>query len=159
MSDIYAKLAQFVLYIKYHASNLNALNRILLAIFLILFLSSEAQDDIYKAIDIPAIDIFASDSEWTSDSLIERIISDTTFYKAFLNMKYYPHDIEGNIKVYHKNSREKGSMERKAHQHLDDGVKWVEIIKEQTNGKIRKKNGKYKYLTAEMYDEVFLSHA
>lgn len=131
------------------------LYRILIILFLASNVALQAQDDIYKAINIPPIDIFASDESWTDDTLISRLINDTTFYKAFLNMKYYPHKIGGHLQVYFKDDRSKASMDRKATQYLMDEKKWVTIDKETTNGKIRKKNGKFKYLTAEMYDEVF----
>jgi hypothetical protein len=32
---------------------------------------------------------------------------------------------------------------------------WVEVTRELTNGNIRKRNGEWRYLTAEMYDDVF----
>jgi len=114
-----------------------------------------AQEDIYRAVTIEPIDIFASDASWTNDSIIKRVIADTTFYKSFLNMKYYPHAIEGYLQVYFKDERGKARLDRKATQILEGDIKWVEIDEESTNGKIRKKNGKYKYLTAEMFDEVF----
>ncbi|MEM7161228.1 MAG: hypothetical protein AAF487_02195 [Bacteroidota bacterium] len=122
----------------------------------LIFQGLQAQEDeIYKAITIAPIDIFASDAEWSNDSIIKKVIRDTSFYQSFLNMKYFPHEIQGSLEVYFKDERSKAKMDRLAIQHLDNELKWVEIIEEKNNGKIRKKNGKYKYLTAEMYDEVF----
>lgn len=131
------------------------LTRLTIILSLSINVSLNAQDEIFKAIDIPPIDIFASDESWSNDSLISRLIQDTTFYKSFLNMKYYPHKITGHLQVYFKDDRDKARLERKATQNLENDLKWVTIDEEITNGKIRKKNGKYKYLTAEMYDEVF----
>ena len=129
--------------------------RAFIFIFCFVCAKSQAQEEIFKAVQLPPIDIFATDDKLTNDSVIKKLISDTSFYKSFLNMKYYPHVIDGYLQVYFKDDRDKARMERNAIQYLDNQYKWVQINNEVVTGKIRKKNGKYKYLTAEMYDEVF----
>ncbi len=115
-----------------------------------------AQNDIAKVV---SLDEFVVSSGWDSSDIIrfiDKVRNDTTFYKAFLNLKYFPHEIKGAVVVYNKDEVERGTMQRRATQHLDrQKMMWVEITHEKTNGKIRKKNGEWKYLTAEMYDEVF----
>ncbi len=116
----------------------------------------KAQNDIVKVV---SLDEFVVNSGWDSADIlrfIQKVRDDTTFYKAFLNLKYFPHHLTGAVVVYNKDESERGTMQRRAIQHLDASEKmWVEITEEKTNGKIRKNNGEWKYLTAEMYDEVF----
>lgn len=87
---------------------------------------------------------------------IRKVRDDTTFYKAFLNMRYFPHRKTGHITVYEKDASEKGTMDREALQYLStEEVMHLDITFEQTNGRIRKRNGEWRYLTAEMYDDIF----
>jgi hypothetical protein len=115
-----------------------------------------AQNDIVKVV---SLDEFVVSSGWDSADIIrfiDKVRNDTTFYKAFLNLKYFPHEIKGAVVVYNKNESERGTMQRRAIQHVDkNNMMWVEITYEKTNGKIKNNKGEWKYLTAEMYDEVF----
>jgi hypothetical protein len=119
-------------------------------------LQSTAQNDIVK---IVMLDEFVIQSGWDSTDVarfIHKVRTDTTFYKAFLNLKYFPHHKEGHVLVYNKDETSRGTMHRTARQHLSEKEEmWVEIIHETHNGKIKNKKGEWKYLTAEMYDDVF----
>lgn len=115
-----------------------------------------AQDDVVKVINLEQFTVSAVNDEFDVADFVERVRKDTTFYKAFLNLKYFPHTIEGAMAVFKKDETERGTMKRRAVQHLDEGeMMRTEITFEETNGNIRKRNGEWKYLTAEMYDEVF----
>lgn len=90
------------------------------------------------------------------EDFIKQVINDTTFYQAFLNLNYFPHQIESSIVVYLKDEEIKGQLKRFAKQYRNESdEKWIDITKETGNGKIKKNNGEWKYLTAEMYDDVF----
>ena len=113
------------------------------------------QESIVKSVDLGEIVINASLSDLDVNAFMKKVKQDTTFYKSFLNMKYYAHDIKGAVAVYDNDNGEMGTMKRIARQHDEGGKMWVKILKEETNGKIRKRNGDWRYLTAKMYDEVF----
>lgn len=115
-----------------------------------------AQDDIVKVISLDEFVVSAADDAFDVQSFVNKVRKDTTFYKAFLNLKYFPHDVQGRVTVYQKDESERGTMVRDAVQHLDaQEYMSVEILKEVSNGKIKKRNGEWRYFTAEMYDEVF----
>lgn len=115
-----------------------------------------AQNDIVKVISLDEFVVSASEDGFDTEDFVNRVRRDTTFYKAFLNLKYFPHDVEGKVIVYLKDDSERGTMERDAVQHLNDQeYMHVEILKEVSNGRIKKRNGEWRYFTAEMYDEVF----
>ena len=100
--------------------------------------------------------ISAAIEDFDVEDFISQVVDDTTFYQAFLNLKYFPHEIEGDMVVYAKDDMEAATLQRTANQYLtDEEIKWVDITNEKSNGKIKKKNGKWKYLTAEVYDDVF----
>jgi hypothetical protein len=118
------------------------------------FLSAQAE--IAKVVRMSEFVVSAGLSDLDTEDLIKQVTQDSTFYQAFLNLKYYPHNMEGTVQAFYKDDTEWGAMERKAKRLVtDDRMMWVEILQESTNGKIRKRNGEWKFLTVEMYDDVF----
>lgn len=115
-----------------------------------------AQQEIATFVNLDAFIVSAGLEDLDKDDFIKQVVNDSTFYQAFLNLKYYPHHIESQITVYHKDEKESGSLRRSADQYRNNkNQMWIEIASEKSNGKIKKSNGEWKYLTAEMYDEVF----
>lgn len=131
--------------------------RIVLVIITILFCGrAPGQEDIAKMVVMDEFVVSAGLEDFDAEDFISQVIKDTTFYQAFLNLKYYPHRVNSEILVFHKDESQKGKMYREAVQrrNLDDEM-WIDIHLEKTNGRIKKRNGEWKYLTAEMYDDVF----
>ncbi|MCZ4409749.1 hypothetical protein O3Q51_13085 [Cryomorphaceae bacterium 1068] len=129
---------------------------VLFPLFLLAFGLKAQETDIAKMVTMDEFVVNAAMEDFNAEDFIKQVIEDTTFYQAFLNLKYFPHEIKGAMVVYDKDDSEFATLQRKAVQHLTpDEVKWVEITYEKTNGKIKKKNGKWRYLTAEVYDDVF----
>lgn len=130
-----------------------------IAIFILLtfgFAQANAQTDIAKLITLDEFVVSAGLEDFDAADFIRQIQEDTSFYQAFLNLKYFPHDIKSAMVVYEKDESERGTLQRKARQYLStDEMMWVDINYEISNGKLKNRNGNWKYLTAEMYDEVF----
>jgi len=128
-------------------------------IFILLFLFSSgvfSQNDIAKLVTMDEFVVSAGLEDFNAEDFIDQVINDTTFYQAFLNLKYYPHRVNSEIQVFHKNESQKGKMYREAVQRRNlDNEMWIDVQYEKTNGRIKKRNGEWKYLTAEMYDDVF----
>jgi len=80
---------------------------------------------------------------------------DTSFYRAFKNLKMYPHTSSNTIEIYDKEWSEVGKINRHANHFSNGSTGWIRITSEKTNGKVYKKDGTHKYFTAEMYDKVF----
>jgi hypothetical protein len=115
-----------------------------------------SQEDIAKMVVMDEFVVSAGLEDFDAEDFISQVINDTTFYQAFLNLKYYPHRVNSEILVFHKDESQKGKMYREAVQRRNlDSEMWIDIQFEKTNGRIKKRNGEWKYLTAEMYDDVF----
>jgi hypothetical protein len=125
---------------------------VLIAVFS--FYGFSAQEEVKKAVQLPEFVISADDS-FDSDDFMDHVLNDSSFYQAFINLKYIPHKFSSELLVRNKGAKEKGKLDRLATQTLSDSKRTVRIDNEETNGKIFKNNGEHKYLTAEMYDEVF----
>lgn len=117
---------------------------------------AKGQNDVASVVSLDELVVSARIDGFDVDDFIDQVKNDTTFYKAFLNLKYFPHEVKGAMVVYNKNESEKGTMKRRATQHLSiDEMMHVDITYDQTNGNVKNRKGEWKYLTAEMYDDIF----
>ena len=131
----------------------------ILVLILIVLLSSEMQiciaQDVVKVVTLEGVDIRSVEEDFDTKAFIEKVKSDSSFYLAFKALNYYPASYNAWLKVYKKNEIEKGHVIRSAQRFNENDIMWVELINEEIKGKVKKKNGDYKYLTAEAWDEVF----
>lgn len=99
--------------------------------------------------------IVESEPDLNHEDFITRVITDSSFYQAYINMRFYPHDFKSELVVFNKGEEVQGELYREATLHRFDRMAWVTIDEERTNGKLFNRKGEHKYLTAEMFDEVF----
>jgi hypothetical protein len=90
------------------------------------------------------------------ETFINAIISDTSFYEAFRNMKKYTFIAENRIFSYDKNNKVDGKVYRKI-THNNDGPYKMEYLVKENSGNLYKKNGKYQLYTIEMFDYIFMN--
>ena len=127
-----------------------------LSILLLYLLSSTALcQDVVKVVTLEGVTIQAVEDDFDTQAFIEKVRADSTFYLAFKAMNFYPATYSGWLKVFKKGENEKGFVNRKAERFREGDWMWVELLDEEVKGKIQKKNGEYKYLTAETWDDVF----
>jgi hypothetical protein len=83
-------------------------------------------------------------------------MNDTSFYKAFRNMKKYSFTAENNVYSYDKKDKVEGSIYRRIF-HNNNGPYKMQILEKRDKGKVYKKNGKYSLYTVEMFDYIFMN--
>ncbi|WP_374165720.1 hypothetical protein [Arcticibacter sp. MXS-1] len=89
-------------------------------------------------------------------TFINKIVSDTSFYEAFRQMKKYSFIAENHVYTYDKKNRVEGKIYRKI-KHNNSGANKMQFLARQDSGKVFKKNGKYQLYTVEMFDYIFLN--
>lgn len=89
--------------------------------------------------------------------LIQQIINDTTFYKAFRNLRVLGYTSYNDIKMMDKKGNIKASLNSKTKQTRINGCRTTDVIEEMVTGDFYKENHAYNYLTAEMYAGLFFS--
>ena len=137
----------------FHNKNIYFYLRIILA-FLLFYNSSISAQNVYDTAIVDTVAIKYRKG-FVVDDFIQMTKVDTSFYRAFKNLKMFPHISNNEIEIFDKEWSEVGRINRDA-KHFSNGTKgWIEITQEKTNGKVYKKNGTHKYFTAEMYDKVF----
>ncbi len=89
--------------------------------------------------------------------LIQQIQDDTTFYKAFRNLRILGYTSFNDIKMLDKKGSIKASLNSKTKQVRENGCRTTEVIEETTTGDFYTVNHKYNYTTAEMYASLFFA--
>ncbi|MBS4044580.1 MAG: hypothetical protein KGZ59_12305 [Chitinophagaceae bacterium] len=110
--------------------------------------------DDYRVVTLPEVFIR---NNFDYKKLIQQIKEDTTFYKAFRNLRILGYTSYNDIQILDKKNRIKASLSSKTIQHRADSCRTTEIIEETTIGDFYKNNHEYNYLTAELYASLFFS--
>lgn len=89
------------------------------------------------------------------EGFIQQVKDDTTFYHAFLNTKYHAHQVQSELRVRDKKSRESAYLYREGRLTRDGALAELVLDSTREEGRLREKDGHMRFLTAEMYDDVF----
>jgi hypothetical protein len=90
-------------------------------------------------------------------SFIDYVKNDTTFYKAFRNLRILNFSSFNDIRMRDKKGNEKASLLSTTRQTYDSGCRSMEIKEEKTTGDFYDRKGNYNYTTAEMYASLFFT--
>lgn len=89
--------------------------------------------------------------------LLKQIQDDTSFYKAFRNLRILGFTSYNDIKMLDKKGGLKASLFSKTRQNHLDGCRTMDVLEETTGGDFYDKNHDYNYLTAELYAGLFFT--
>lgn len=87
---------------------------------------------------------------------LQRIKNDTTFYKAFRNLRVLGFTSLNDIRMQDKKGRTAASLQSRTRQIRRNGCRSMEVLEEKTSGDIRKK-GEFNYYTASLYASLFFA--
>lgn len=106
-------------------------------------------------IDTPVANIRSH--KLNAQDFIDAVVADTSFYKAFENMKGYAFTAENRIYTYDKRNKVNGRIYRKLIHSNIRGAHKITYVAKQDTGSVYKKNGKYQLYTVEMFDYIFMN--
>ena len=89
------------------------------------------------------------------EGFMQHVKADTSFLHAFLNMRYWPHAVESGLAVRNKGEKEKATLYRKGRLARNGAMAELHVDSSAEGGKLRERNGEMRYLTAELYDDLF----
>lgn len=90
-------------------------------------------------------------------AFIKRVQDDTTFYKAFRNLRVLGYTSLNDIRMMDKKGNQRASLSSRTKQHAHNGCRWTQVIEENTTGDIYDKKHQLNYYTAEMYAGLFFA--
>lgn len=118
-----------------------------------------AQDTGYvmRHIQLDSLVITASKYGFDIPGFIKRVESDTTFYKAFKNLRILAYTAKNDIRILNKKAKVKASLLSLTRQHRQDGCRTMEVLQQKTTGNFYDHKGDYNYYTAELYASLFFT--
>jgi len=90
-------------------------------------------------------------------ALLERIKEDTTFYKAFRNLRILGFTSFNDIKMLDKKGAVKASLYSKTRQNRRHGCRTMDVLEEQVTGDFYDAKKGYNYTTPELYASLFFT--
>lgn len=90
-------------------------------------------------------------------AFIKRVQDDTTFYKAFRNLRVLGYTSLNDIRMMDKKGKQKASLLSRTRQHAGNGCRWTEVLEESATGDMYDKKRNLNYYTAEMYAGLFFA--
>jgi hypothetical protein len=89
---------------------------------------------------------------------MDRVKNDTTFYKAFRNLRVLGFTSLNDIRIVDKNGKQKAGMQSRTKQKRANDCRTMEVIEETIQGDFYDKNKNYNYYTAELYAGLFFTN-
>ncbi|MEO6949568.1 MAG: hypothetical protein ABI123_08070 [Ginsengibacter sp.] len=90
-------------------------------------------------------------------SFIQRVKDDTSFYKAFRNLRVIGFTAVNDIRMLDKNGNIKAALRSKTRQVRLNNCRTMEVLDEKATGDIYDKDGQFNYYTAQMYAGLFFT--
>lgn len=90
-------------------------------------------------------------------AVLATIQDDTTFYKAFRNLRMIGYSSFNDIQMLDKNNKVKASLNSKTRQYRTTNCRYMEVLDEQTTGDFYDSKHQFNYLTAELYASLFFT--
>jgi hypothetical protein len=97
-------------------------------------------------------------SDLNVPAFIQRVKEDTSFYKAFLNLKVLGFTALNDIRMLGRKNDVKATLVSRTRQQTGNGCRWMEVLEESHTGDIYNKQNEYNYYTAQMYSSIFFAH-
>lgn len=88
---------------------------------------------------------------------ITLVKNDTTFYKAFKNLRILGFTSLNDIRMLDKRRKEKASLSSRTRQVVAEGCRTMITESGNTTGDMKKNNGEFNYYTAELYASLFFT--
>lgn len=90
-------------------------------------------------------------------AVLATIQDDTTFYKAFRNLRMIGYTSFNDIQMLDKQDKLKAALSSKTRQHRTANCRYMEVLEEKTTGDFYNNKHQYNYLTAELYGSLFFT--
>lgn len=90
-------------------------------------------------------------------NFIRRVQDDTTFYKAFKNLRILSYSSINDVRMVDKKNQLLASLNSKTHQTRAGNCRSMEVLQETTTGDIRDRKGDWNYYTAQLYAGLFFT--
>lgn len=139
------------------------MRKFLLLLLLLPCTSVFSQDTAFKykgmTINLDEVVVKAKRVGFDVNGFIKRVEDDTTFYRAFKNLRLVGFTADNDIRITDKKGGKTiASLKSQTRQIMTGNCRKMEVIDEKTTGNFYTKKGDYNYYTAELYANLFFTH-
>ncbi len=117
--------------------------------------ASAQEDQVVKRVQLDEVVINAQADGFSVEAFVKQVREDTTFHKAFLNTRFHPHHLRSALRVRAKDETETATLYRTGELVRKGERAQLVLDTVHETGRLRDRKGDFRYLTAEMYDDVF----
>jgi hypothetical protein len=89
---------------------------------------------------------------------INRVQKDTSFYKAFKNLRILGFTALNDIRMLDKKNRVRATLQSRTIQSVSQGCRTMQVQEEKISGDIYNDEGQWNYYTAELYASLFFTN-
>jgi len=97
-------------------------------------------------------------SDLNVESFLLRVKNDTTFYKAFKNLRILGFTSLNDIRMLNKKGKTKASLQSKTRQNRSGDCRTMEVLEEKSTGDFYDRRGNFNYYTAQLYAGLFFTN-
>jgi len=90
-------------------------------------------------------------------AFMKRVQDDTTFYKAFRNLRVLGYTSLNDVRMLNKDGKVKASLDSRTRQSVSNGCRWTDVLQEKTIGDFFDRSHHSNYYTAQMYAGLFFA--
>lgn len=127
-----------------------------LSLFLVLNTSAQ-QDTTMEGKKVITLSEIVVGKDLDVSSFIRRIVDDSSFYKAFRNLRIIEFTAFNDIRMLDKKQNLKASLLSKTRQHRISGCRTMDVITEDVTGDMYDETHHFNYYTANMYASLFFT--
>ncbi|SHM12779.1 hypothetical protein SAMN05444266_106454 [Chitinophaga jiangningensis] len=123
-------------------------------------LTLKAQDTAHyrgMTINLDEVTVAAQKIGFDVNSFIKRVEDDTTFYRAFKNLRIVGFNGDNDIRIYDKKGQVQASLKSTTTQEMKGRCRSMKVEEEKVTGDFYDRKGNYKYYTAELYANLFFT--
>jgi hypothetical protein len=127
--------------------------------FLLLHVNGYAQNDTaYAGKKIITLSDVVIDKNLNVPGFINKIKNDSSYYKAFRNLRVISYNAVNDIRMLDKKGGLKASLFSKTKQLRSNNCRTMQVLQEDVTGDFYTKDHQYNYYTAQMYASLFFTN-
>lgn len=117
----------------------------------------DSKSKIYQGVILDEVMVKAVQGGFDVGAFIQKIKQDTTFYKAFKNLRLMSYTMYNDIEIYNKKGEVKASLNSVTQQTVKNRCRNMSVKQEKVSGDFYTSKRYYKYYTAKLYAHLFFT--
>ncbi len=120
--------------------------------------AQEPVDHIASIVYLDSIVVTAQQEGFSVTDFIRMVRDDQSFYQAFRHLRSSSYLMRTEMQYLDRKGRRKATYQALHQQDFQAPCRTMQVLEEQIEGRIRKREDRYKHYTTRLYDRLFVTH-